>query len=188
MIIWGIVSGLTATVHNFTGLVLVRFFLGFVEAPYFPGALFLLSSWYTSSELATRTSILYAGSLISGGFGGLIGAGVQSGLDGARGIASWRWLFIIEASMTVAVAICSMFVLPDFPHTTKWLSEEEKAMAVYRVKVHGGSRDEERGSLFSGLKMAILDYKVWLLAYVESSSPSSQSVMELICANYPIVS
>jgi hypothetical protein len=32
MAIWGIVSGLTAVVHDFTGLVLVRFFLGFVEA------------------------------------------------------------------------------------------------------------------------------------------------------------
>lgn len=32
MIIWGIVSGMTALVHNFTGLVVVRFFLGFVEA------------------------------------------------------------------------------------------------------------------------------------------------------------
>lgn len=32
MVIWGIVSGCTALVHNFTGLVLVRFFLGFVEA------------------------------------------------------------------------------------------------------------------------------------------------------------
>jgi MFS family permease len=45
MAVWGIVSGMTALVNNFTGLVVVRFFLGFVEAPYFPGALFLISSW-----------------------------------------------------------------------------------------------------------------------------------------------
>ena len=32
MIIWGLVSGMTAVVHDFKGLVLVRFFLGFVEA------------------------------------------------------------------------------------------------------------------------------------------------------------
>ena len=32
MIIWGLVSGMTAVVHNFKGLVLIRFFLGFVEA------------------------------------------------------------------------------------------------------------------------------------------------------------
>jgi hypothetical protein len=70
-----------------------------------------LTSYYanisidTRKELALRVSILYAGSLLSGGFGGLVGAGVQSGLNGARGIASWRWLFIIEASITIVVAI-----------------------------------------------------------------------------------
>lgn len=35
MIIWGIISGATAGVHSFGGLVAVRFFLGFVEAAYF---------------------------------------------------------------------------------------------------------------------------------------------------------
>ncbi|TVY47160.1 MFS transporter [Lachnellula occidentalis] len=135
MAVWGIVSGLTAAVHNYTGLVLVRFFLGFVEAPYFPGALFLLSSWYTREELALRTSILYAGSLLSGGFGGLVGAGVQAGLNGARGIVSWR---------------------------TRWLSPEERAIATKRLQYTSGSQDTERGSLFSGVKMAVMDYKVVL--------------------------
>jgi hypothetical protein len=32
MALWGVVSGLTAVTHDFTSLVLVRFFLGFVEA------------------------------------------------------------------------------------------------------------------------------------------------------------
>lgn len=79
-----------------------------ITSPYFPGALFLLSAWYTREELALRGSILYAGSLLSGGFGGLVGAGVQAGLDGARGIDSWRWLFIIEASITVFLATLAM--------------------------------------------------------------------------------
>jgi hypothetical protein len=58
--------------------------------PFFPGALFLLSSWYTRRELATRTAVLYTGSLLSGGFGGLVGAGVQYGLDGAHGLKAWQ--------------------------------------------------------------------------------------------------
>ena len=31
---------------------------GFVEAAFFPGALFLLSKWYTREELGLRTTIL----------------------------------------------------------------------------------------------------------------------------------
>lgn len=33
MALWGVVSGLTAVTHNYVGLVMVRFFLGVVEAP-----------------------------------------------------------------------------------------------------------------------------------------------------------
>ncbi|TVY55192.1 putative transporter [Lachnellula cervina] len=147
MAVWGIVSGLTAAVHNYTGLVLVRFFLGFVEA----------------EELALRTSILYAGSLLSGGFGGLVGAGVQAGLNGTRGIVSWRWLFIIEGSVTVFVSICA---------STRWLSQEERAIATKRLQYTSGSHDTERGSLFSGVKMAVMDYKVTSAGAVTSFIPT----------------
>jgi len=37
MIVWGIISGATGACQNFAGLVVCRFFLGFIEAAYFPG-------------------------------------------------------------------------------------------------------------------------------------------------------
>ncbi|KAM5345262.1 hypothetical protein ACJ41O_011124 [Fusarium nematophilum] len=58
MIGWAAVSACTATVHSYSGLVACRFFLGFVEAPFYPGALYLLSIYYTRKELATRISLL----------------------------------------------------------------------------------------------------------------------------------
>lgn len=75
-----------------------------------------------------------------------------------------RWLFIIEGSITVFVALCSSFIIPDFPHTTPWLSKEERALATKRLEHTNGSHDTERGSMWGGIKMAVLDYKVWLLA------------------------
>ena len=36
---------LNSTHYSFTGALLTRFFLGFVEAAFFPGALFLISKW-----------------------------------------------------------------------------------------------------------------------------------------------
>jgi len=149
-------------------------------SPYFPGSLFLLSSWYTRKELALRTSILYAGSLLSGGFGGLIGAGVQHGLNGAKGLSSWRWLFIIEAAITVAIAVVALFVLPDFPHTTKFLSGEEKAIATRRLVTQSGQGDTERGPILSGIKMAVVDYKVWLLALIVITKTSAGAVTSFI--------
>lgn len=67
MVIWGIVSGSTAAVQSYHGLVTVRFILGIVEAPFFPGAVFLLSSWYTRKEMGMRCAILFGGNMLSNG-------------------------------------------------------------------------------------------------------------------------
>lgn len=180
MALWGTTSACTALVKSFGGLVLCRFILGFMEAPFFPGALFLLSCWYTRKELATRTAVLYTGSLLSGAFGGLVGAGVQSGLDGVFGLYSWQWLFILEGTVTIGLSIFSIFILPDFPSTTRWLSEREKAIAMYRLRESSGSLDEKRGSLLSGLHMAVTDYKVWLLTAIMLMKTSAAAVVSFI--------
>lgn len=62
---------------------------GFVEAPFFPGAVFLMSSWYTRAELTRRVAWLYTGNALANMFGGLIGYGVLTNLDGAHGLAGW---------------------------------------------------------------------------------------------------
>lgn len=92
---WGVVSTCNAAADTFTHLVVIRFFLGFVEAPFFPGAVFLMSSWYTRAELTRRVAWLYAGNALANMFGGLLGAAILGQLEGAQGLAGWRWLFII---------------------------------------------------------------------------------------------
>jgi MFS family permease len=66
---WGVISAATAAAENFHGLVIIRIFLGIFEAAFFPGAIFLLSCWYTKKELASRTAILYSGSQLGNAFG-----------------------------------------------------------------------------------------------------------------------
>lgn len=90
-IVWGAVASLTAVVKDYVGLVLVRFFLGFVEAPFYPGALYILSLFYTRKEIATRISILYAGNIFAVSFAGLIAAAVFSTLDDKYGMHGWQW-------------------------------------------------------------------------------------------------
>jgi len=137
-----------------------------VESPFFPGALFLLSCFYTRKELALRTAMLYSGSLISGAFAGLIAAGITGGLDGALGLRAWRWLFIILGAVTVVVAFGCIFILPDMPKTTKWLTPNERELASWRLEEDIG-QDDWTGSgdqkFFSGLTLAIKDVKVWIM-------------------------
>lgn len=90
MALWAVVSALTALSKDFTGLLLTRFFLGVVEAPYYPGALYLLSIFYTRKEIATRISILYTGNILATAFAGLIAAGIFE-MDGMGGLSGWKW-------------------------------------------------------------------------------------------------
>ncbi|KAI4745505.1 MFS transporter [Aureobasidium sp. EXF-12298] len=166
MCVWGVISTCTAAVQSFGGLVAVRFVLGFVEAAYFPGCLFFLSSWYTRKELAFRSAVLYSGSLISGAFSGLIAAGILNGLSGSLGLSAWRWLFIIEGAITITIALISFFILPNFPRTTKWLSEEERQLAVWRLQEDIGMDDwvsSEGQSFWHGFKLAFTDIKTYVL-------------------------
>ncbi|KZO91348.1 sugar transporter [Calocera viscosa TUFC12733] len=170
MIVWGMISVLTGITTNFTGALLTRFFLGFVEAAFFPGALFLLSKWYTRKELGLRTAILYCGNLISNAFGGLMAAGILSNMQGVLGHAAWRWLFYIEGALTMFFAVCAIFILPDFPSTTTWLTPEERKLAEWRMAEDGkGSSDEDLTTVHSqirGLILAVTDWKVWFLAFM----------------------
>ncbi|KAJ2931581.1 hypothetical protein H1R20_g5434, partial [Candolleomyces eurysporus] len=138
MVVWGAISCLTGITHNFVGALLTRFFLGFVEAAFFPGALFLLSKWYKRDELGLRTAILFCGNIISNAFGALMASGILSGMEGKLGHAAWRWLFYIEGAVTIAVAIIAIFILPDFPTTSTWLSPQERALAIRRMEEDAG--------------------------------------------------
>lgn len=96
MAIWGTISVLTGITENYVGALLTRFFLGFIEAAFLPGAMFLLSKWYKKDELGVRMTLLYCGNLISNAFGNLIAAGIVGGMEGKLGHRAWRWLFYIE--------------------------------------------------------------------------------------------
>ena len=83
-------SALSWDRFGFTILLFIEFFLGFVEAAFFPGAIYLLSKWYTRTELGLRVCLLYCGNIISNAFGSLIASGILDGMQGKLGKAAWR--------------------------------------------------------------------------------------------------
>ena len=163
MMLWAVVSALTAVSKDFTGLLLTRFFLGLTEAPYYPGAVYLLSIFYTRKEVATRIAILYTGNILATAFAGLIAAGIFHGMDGAGGLSGWRWLFILQGAVTFLIAIVGYFVLPDFPHDTKWLTPEERILATSRMEADTVGNQGET-STWKGFQQAAKDPMVWIFA------------------------
>lgn len=125
----------------------------------------------TRKELGLRTAILYSGALISGAFSGLISAGITQNMDGARGLGAWQWLFIIEGVITVGISFIAAFILPNFPRTTSWLTEEEKALAIWRLEEDIGEDDwidSEHQSLWEGARLAFIDVKTWVLVRLQA--------------------
>jgi MFS family permease len=163
MMLWAVVSALTAVCNNFTGLLLTRFFLGLCEAPFYPGAVYILSLFYNRKEVATRIAILYSGNILATAFAGLIAAGIFHGLDDVAGLAGWRWLFILQGAVTFVIAIVGYFVLPDFPKTTVWLTPAERELAYNRIELDTVENSGE-ASTWAGFRQACRDPMVWLFA------------------------
>lgn len=163
MVIWATVSAVTALSTNFTGLLLTRFFLGATEAPFYPGAVYIISSFYTRKEIATRIAILYTGNIAATAFAGLIAAGVFHGMDDLAGIAGWQWLFILQGLITAVIGVMGWFFLPNYPRDTWWLTPEERELAYNRVELDTTDNKGET-SVWKGLSQAVKDPMVWLFA------------------------
>jgi len=58
-------------------------------------------------------------------------------MNGVGGLAGWRWIFILEGILTVLVACIAFFTIFDFPDTASFLTEEERAWVVHRLKYQG---------------------------------------------------
>ncbi|KKZ62829.1 hypothetical protein EMCG_02824 [[Emmonsia] crescens] len=166
MALWAIASGLTALAKDFKSLLLTRFFLGVLEAPYYPGALYLLSIFYTRKEIATRIAILYTGNILATAFAGLIAAGIFAGMGGRFGIKGWQWLFILLGIATFFVALGSAFTLPDDPLNTRWLTPRERELAHSRI-VSDTVDQQSQTTTWTGLKVAAKDYRLWVFALMQ---------------------
>ncbi|KXH54183.1 TNA1 is necessary for nicotinic acid import into the cell [Colletotrichum salicis] len=163
MAAWGVISSLMAVVHSYEGLLMARFFLGFVEAIFFPGALYFLSLFYNRKQFALRTAILYSGSQLGNAFGGLFAIGILN-LDGARGLAGWRWLFLVEGVITVGLAIPFACILPNSNKKVPTLTQLECEWVQYNFAADQGQEDySSEVTALKGFMMAVTDPKTWML-------------------------
>lgn len=64
----------------------------------------------------------------------------------------------------MAVAVISVFILPDFPHNSRGFSAEEKELAQLRMTEDVGMKDETTVSTWTALKIALGDYKLHLMS------------------------
>ncbi|KAJ5266623.1 major facilitator superfamily domain-containing protein [Penicillium angulare] len=165
MVLWGVLTCLMSVIQSYTHLIVLRILVGSVEAGFAPGVLLVLSSWYKRTEQSKRFGVYISAAVLSGAFGSLIAAGIMDGLEGAHGLRGWRWLFIVEGAATIGFALIALFILPDFPATSRGLSEREKHIAVNRLaseNVTAVTEDSAPLSNWGAMKIACGDWRTWV--------------------------
>lgn len=127
-----------------------------------------------------RMAIWHAGNTMSNIISGFLAAGVLTNMDNILGLHAWQWFFLIEGAASIAVAAAGYFLLPSWPHNTKWLTKEESEMAQYRTQVSNGGLIEENGGTWEGLKEAAKDPFTWLFCLMHFALVTGQSFKDFL--------
>lgn len=127
-IAWGLLTLVSYRVQTPRQLYAIRFAVGLAESGFFPGANYILGSFYKPSELGKRSVIFHT----SSGLGSLCSSLLQTvafkKLSGRGGLAGWRWLFLLDGFITIPIAVLGYIFLPSLPGQKSfkpsfWLSE-----------------------------------------------------------------
>lgn len=161
MFCFGFVTICQGLVRNYSGLLATRFFLGVAETGMFPGSFYLIGMWYKRSESQRRFSFFFGSTSLAGAFGGLL-ASVIGKMDGMRGYLGWRWIFILEGTLTCLVSFAFFFLIPSFPEDAKWLREDERVYVKARLQKDQGHSAAERSIGAKDIVNVFKDYKIFI--------------------------
>jgi len=131
LVAWGAMTSLTALVHTPGELYVARFLLGAAEAGFFPGVVVYLSHWFIREDRAKATSNFMSAIPLSLAIGSPIAGWILS--HTWKGMAGWRWLFILEGVPAILMGIVAYFFLTDIPQQAQWLRQEQRDWIVRRL-------------------------------------------------------
>jgi MFS family permease len=130
--LWGVIGMSMGFVKSYTGLLVVRAFLGAAEGGLLPGIVLYLSMMYRRSEIGIRLGLIYSAASLSGAFGGLLATGLYH-IGNRGGQAGWRWIMIIEGILTVLVGLLAIVILPSTVDKARFFTEDESKVAQARL-------------------------------------------------------
>lgn len=137
IVVWGIVLTTFAGTHNFGGAMANRFFLGLFEATVTPSFALLTSQWYTKYEQGLRVGIWFGANGVSVVLGSCIAYGISvSTKDHPAALAGWRIVSLAFGLFTIFVGVLFLLWIPDSQLNARWLTEDERLMAVERIRVN----------------------------------------------------
>jgi MFS transporter, ACS family, tartrate transporter len=124
VVLWGSVATAMALIHDTTQFYVLRVLLGMAESGFAPGIVFIMSQWMPQRFRAMSI----AGSMLAIPGSMLLGAPLAGWLltaDTGLGLPGWRFLFLAEGLITVAIGALSPLWFRDEPEDARWISAEE---------------------------------------------------------------
>ncbi|KAG1773353.1 MFS general substrate transporter [Suillus placidus] len=146
---------------NFAGLLVVRLLLGVCEGSITAGFLIVSSMFYTRTEQTLRVGYWFLMNGTAQIISGFISFGTLH--INTKGFEPWQWLMIITGAITLVLAISFWFLFPDSPTNAWFLTPDERAKAVQRIKENQTGVENKRFKR-EQLIEALTDPKTWLFA------------------------
>jgi MFS family permease len=83
-------------------------------------------------------------------------------MDGIGHRPGWAWIFILEGLLTIIFGVASFWMVHDFPDEARFLSDQDRARVVRRLKLDQQSSAEHEEFKSSYLWDSLKDWKMWL--------------------------
>lgn len=172
-ICWSICTIALSQINNVIQLKALRFFIGAFEAPSYMAYQYLFGTWISNPAMIARRSMFY----YFGQYVGILTSGLLSGaivdhLEGVLGYHSWRWIFIVDGCISLAIGIIGFYMIPGTPTDTYsiWLSDDEIRLVRKRLGQNNvaGRPADALNSLFSSkIRREILSsWEIYVLSLI----------------------
>jgi len=159
--VWAVALCAHAACKNFAGLFVVRIILGMCEGSITAGFMIVSSMFYTRTEQTLRVGYWF----LMNGTAQIISGFISFGALHIKTEAfePWQWLMIITGALTLMTAVAYWFLFPDSPTNAWFLTLEERAIAVRRLKENQTGVENKHFKKDQMIE-ALLDPKTWLFA------------------------
>lgn len=83
-------------------------------------------------------------------------------MDGIGSRPGWAWIFILEGLLTMLIGAASFWLVQDFPDEAKFLSSDDRARVIRRLKLDQQSSASHEDFEMTYFWQALADWKMWL--------------------------
>lgn len=164
ILIWSVVLCSHAACHNFAGLFVCRLLLGVCEGSITAGFLILTSMFYTHAEGTRRVGYWFLMNGFAQIFSGLVSFGTLH-VNKSEALAPWQIYMIICGLVTFVAGICFWIFIPDNPMKARFLTQEEKIMAIERLRSQSTGVENKTWKR-EQFKEALTDWKPWAVSCI----------------------